>query len=188
MAHSQISSPILPWSQDIYLDALVFAAERHGDQKTPAGFPYVTHLASVAQEVMAALAVEPGRNGTLAVTAALLHDVIEDTATSLEMVAERFGPDVLAAVMALTKNSDLPKERRMPDSLERIQAQPPEVWMVKLADRIVNLGPPPTHWTREKMAAYRAEAETILSALRDASPFLTHRLERRIAEYRFHLK
>ncbi len=169
-----------PWSQDAFLTTLAFAAERHGDQKTPAGFPYVTHLASVAQEVMAALAAEPGRNGTLAVAAALLHDVIEDTATSPEMVAERFGPDILAAVMALTKNADLPNERRMPDSLERIRAQPPEVWMVKLADRIVNLGPPPEHWTRDKMAAYRAEAEIILSALSDASPFLARRLEQRI--------
>ncbi|BAE50501.1 HD domain-containing protein [Paramagnetospirillum magneticum] len=177
-----------PWSQDAFLATLAFAAERHGDQKTPAGFPYVTHLASVAQEVMAALAAEPGRNGTLAVTAALLHDVIEDTATSPEMVAERFGPDILAAVMALTKNPDLPKERRMPDSLERIRAQPQEVWMVKLADRIVNLGPPPAHWSRDKMAAYRAEAEAILSALRDASPFLACRLELRITGYGIHLK
>ncbi|WP_245651024.1 HD domain-containing protein [Paramagnetospirillum marisnigri] len=90
--------PDSPWSQDSFLTTLAFAAERHGDQKTPTGFPYVTHLASVAQEVMAALATEPGRNGTLAVTTALLHDVIEDTATSPEMVAERFGPDILAAV------------------------------------------------------------------------------------------
>jgi guanosine-3',5'-bis(diphosphate) 3'-pyrophosphohydrolase len=108
--------------------------------------------------------------------------LIEDTATSPAMVAERFGPDVLAAVMASTKNADLPKEQRMPDSLERIRGQSLEVWMVKLADRIVNLGPPPAHWTRDKMAAYQSEAETILSALRDASPFLARRLEQRIAE------
>jgi len=172
------------WSQDDFLAALAFAARCHGGQTVPGtGFPYVTHLTSVAQEVMAAVAVEPGRNGTLAVTAALLHDVIEDTQTAPETVASQFGADVLAAVLALTKNADLPKTEAMADSLARIRLQPREVWMVKLADRIVNLGPPPPHWTQQKIAAYRAEAETILAALGEASPLLADRLAKRIAAY-----
>jgi hypothetical protein len=172
-----------PWSQDAFLAALAFAAERHGAQMTPGGLPYVTHLSWVAQEVMAALAVEPGLDGTLAVTAAVLHDVIEDTDTTAEMVAERFGQEVAQAVLALSKAPDLPKERRMPDSLNRIRRQPPEVWMVKMADRIANLGPPPGHWTPERIAGYRTEAGTILTALRDASPFLARRLELRLSLY-----
>lgn len=173
-----------PWSQDRYLAALAFAARAHGDQRVPGtGFPYVCHLASVAQEVMAALAAEPGRDGTLAVTAALLHDVIEDTPTPPEAVEATFGPQVLAAVQALTKRADLPKAEAMADSLERIRHQPPEVWMVKLADRTVNLGPPPPHWTAEKIAAYRAEAQTILAALGEACPTLAARLAARIASF-----
>lgn len=172
------------WSQDAFLAALDFAARRHEGQTVPGtGFPYIAHLTSVAQEVMAALAAEPGRDGTLAVTAALLHDVIEDTPTPPEAVEERFGPRVLAAVRALSKNPDLPKPAAMADSLDRIRQQPTEVWMVKMADRIVNLNPPPPRWTAEKIAAYRAEAETILAALAPASPFLAHRLAARIAAY-----
>lgn len=177
-------SRTISWSQDAFLAALAFAARCHGGQTVPGtGFPYVTHLASVAQEVMAALAVEPGRNGTLAVTAALLHDVIEDTQTEPETVANHFGAEVVAAVLALTKNADLPKAEAMADSLARIRLQPPEVWMVKLADRIVNLGPPPPHWALEKIAAYRTEAENILAALGGASPLLADRLAKRIAAY-----
>ena len=71
----------------------------------------------------------------------------------------------------------------MTDSLERIRRQPPEVWMVKLADRIVNLGPPPPHWTAEKIATYRAEAQTILAALGAACPPLAARLAARIASF-----
>jgi (p)ppGpp synthase/HD superfamily hydrolase len=54
---------------------------------------------------------------------------------------------------------------------------------VKLADRITNLAPPPPHWTPEKIRAYRAEAEGILSALGDASPFLSKRFAERLANY-----
>lgn len=172
------------WSQDAFLAALAFAARRHDGQTVPGtGFPYIAHLTSVAQEVMAALAAEPGRDGTLAVTAALLHDVLEDTPTAPDEVRAAFGPQVLAAVQALTKRADLPKAEAMADSLERIRRQPAEVWMVKLADRIVNLGPPPPHWTAAKIAAYRAEAGTILAALAPASPALAARLAARIAAY-----
>lgn len=180
----KIETATAPWSQDLYLQALAFAARRHGAQAVPGtGFPYVTHLASVAQEVMAALATEPDRDGSLAVTAALLHDVIEDTPTPAAEVESTFGPRVLAAVLALTKNPELPKRDRMADSLRRILEQPPEIAMVKLADRSVNLGPPPSHWTPEKIAAYRTEAQQILDTLGPASPFLARRLAERIAGF-----
>lgn len=173
-----------PWSQDRFLDALAFAARCHGGQTVPGtGFPYVTHLTSVAQEVMAALSAEPDRDGTLAVTAALLHDVIEDTPTLPSEVEAHFGARVLGAVLALTKNPDLPKDRRMADSLERILQQPAEVAMVKLADRIVNLAPPPDHWNEAKITAYGAEAKQILAALGEVSPYLANRLMERITGY-----
>lgn len=173
-----------PWSQDRFLDALAFAARSHGGQTVPGtGFPYVTHLTSVAQEVMAALSVEAGRDGALAVTAALLHDVIEDTPTQPAEVEARFGARILAAVLALTKNPELPKDRRMADSLERILEQPAEVAMVKMADRIVNLAPPPGHWNEAKITAYGAEAKQILEALGPSSPYLANRLGERIAGY-----
>jgi len=57
----------------------------------------------------------------------------------------------------------------MPDSLRRIQTQPPEVWVVKMADRITNLQPPPVSWSRDKIAAYRAQAGVILRELAPAS-------------------
>lgn len=42
------------------------------------------------------------------------------------------------------------KKLQMQDSLRRIKSQPREVWMVKMADRITNLQPPPGHWSEEK--------------------------------------
>jgi (p)ppGpp synthase/HD superfamily hydrolase len=55
--------------------------------------------------------------------------------------------------------------------------------MVKLADRITNLQPPPSHWTPERITSYREEAVEILQTLKDASPHLAARLEEKIERY-----
>lgn len=172
------------WSPDLYLEAIRFAAERHAGQLVPgSGLPYVVHIASVATEVMGALAREPSAHADLAVACAVLHDTVEDTPTTADEIAARFGADVAAGVTALSKNPALPKAARMADSLDRIRAQPREVWLVKLADRIVNLGPPPSTWPADKRRAYQAEARDIHLALADASPYLAARLDARIAAY-----
>lgn len=55
--------------------------------------------------------------------------------------------------------------------------------MVKLADRITNLQPPPADWTPEKIKHYRAEALEIHSALKDTSLVLASRLIDKIECY-----
>jgi len=51
-------------------------------------------------------------NTKLAVQAALLHDVVEDTKTTKEELQEMYGEEVTNAVSALTKNTVLPKEEK----------------------------------------------------------------------------
>lgn len=173
----------MAFSPELYASALEFAARAHGEQKTPKGQPYVVHLASVCMEGIRGLYAEPGRDGDLLVACALLHDTLEDTQTQEDEVLRAFGPRVAAGVRALTKDEALPKEARMADSLQRIRLQPAEVAMVKLADRITNLAPPPAHWTPEKIRKYREEGEEILSALGHASAFLSARFRERLARY-----
>jgi (p)ppGpp synthase/HD superfamily hydrolase len=132
---------------------------------------------------MGALVREPFAHADLAVACAVLHDTLEDTATTTDELAARFGADVAAGVGALSKDPALPAEARMADSLARIRTQPREVWLVKLGDRIVNLGPPPAGWSAAKRRAYQAEARDIHAALADASPYLAARLEARIVAY-----
>jgi (p)ppGpp synthase/HD superfamily hydrolase len=175
------------WSQDLYLEALNFAAEAHGDQMyghaNGAKVPYVTHVAMVAMEVIAALEFDQVVNPDLAVQCALLHDTLEDTNTPYIALETKFGTAVTNGVQALSKNLELPKDQQMQDSLNRIKQQPLEVWMVKLADRINNLQPPPPHWTLEKKRAYQQEARVILQHLGTASPYLAARLEQKIETY-----
>lgn len=172
------------WSQDAYAHAYRFAARAHLGQKVPGTeISYLMHLSLVSMEVIAALGVEGAAEEDLAVRCALLHDVIEDTEVTYGQVAEAFGERVAGGVLALTKDPTLEKSAQMADSLERIRQQPREVWMVKLADRISNLGPPPHYWTPEKIAGYKQEARTIHDALHEASPYLAERLRARIAAY-----
>jgi (p)ppGpp synthase/HD superfamily hydrolase len=120
----------------------------------------------------------------LAVQCALLHDVLEDTPATYAEVAARFGVAVADGVLALTKNKALPsKAEQMADSLTRIRQQPSEVWIVKLADRITNLQPPPAHWDAAKIADYQAESGTILDALGEADGWMAERLRGKIAGY-----
>lgn len=88
----------------------------------------------------------------------MLHDTLEDTGTSYGELEKEFGRDVATGVQALTKRHDLPKERRMMDSLGRIKGCDRAIWMVKLSDRITNMRPAPPGWDSGKKTAYRKEA------------------------------
>ena len=173
------------WSQEKYIRALKYAAEAHSGQTVPGSdLPYIVHVTMVAMEVIAALAHEGGLDGDLAVQCALLHDVIEDAGISYKKLAAEFGLAVADGVLALSKNGDFEsKHDQMQDSLERIREQPKEIWMVKLADRITNLQPPPGHWGVDKITSYREEGREILNKLGEGCPYLSVRLRQKIAEY-----
>ena len=173
------------WDRDLYIKACRFAAQAHQGQLVPGSdLPYLLHLNLVSMEILAVLSAELGHDGDLAIQCALLHDTIEDTDTSYEQIKSRFGVRVAAGVAALSKNTDLDKSLQLADSLHRIRVQPIEIWMVKLADRITNLQPPPIHWTPEKIGRYREEAIEIHTHLQAASPYLAARLASKIQNYR----
>jgi (p)ppGpp synthase/HD superfamily hydrolase len=173
------------WSQENYIKALKKAALAHQGQKVPGTkISYIMHLSFVSMEIIAALNIEPERDGNLAIQCAILHDTIEDTNTTFEQLESEFGAKIANGVLALSKDSSLEKSLQMADSLRRIKQQPQEIWMVKLADRISNLQPPPQHWKEDKIIKYREEAIIIYEALKDASPFLAARLAGKIENYK----
>jgi (p)ppGpp synthase/HD superfamily hydrolase len=173
------------WDRDLYIKACLFAAKVHRGQLVPGSdLPYSIHLNLVSMEILAALSVESGCDGDLAVQCALLHDTIEDTDTTYAQIVALFGASVADGVAALSKNPVLDKSLQLSDSLERIQQQPIAVWMVKLADRITNLQPPPPHWDLAKIRRYRDEALEIHTCLQAASPYLAARLAQKIQNYR----
>ena len=78
-------------------DAIALAARAHAGQRDKAGAPYILH----PLRVMLRLADEAGR------IAAVLHDVVEDTAWTLDALrGEGYSEEVVAAVDALTKRPE----------------------------------------------------------------------------------
>ena len=175
--------------QDYYQKAIRFAGLKHEDQKIPgSNQSYMVHLSNVAMEIILASQHDhefhqPGFDRQFAVQVALLHDVLEDTATTFDEIKSAFGLNIARAVLALTKNEELPMSQQIPDSLARIKLEPKEVWAVKLADRISNMQKPPAHWDTNKMIDYKKMAGIILLQLRGGNQYLENRLHQKIMDY-----
>jgi (p)ppGpp synthase/HD superfamily hydrolase len=173
--------------QENYLKVLEYASFAHGEQKTPKGLPYIVHVTSVVMEVIHAceeskLEVE---KANLAISCALLHDVIEDTHITYDELYVDFSEAIANGVEALSKDKTLEsKQEQMKRSIEMLLEQPYEVQMVKLADRITNLSIPPKHWDNDKKKAYLKEASFILSCLKNSNIYLSARLEEKIENYK----
>ncbi len=179
------------FSQENYIEVLNFAAIAHGEQKTPKDLPYIAHITCVAMEVINACEKSSldEEKANLAISCALLHDVIEDANITYDELYMKFGEKVANGVEALTKDKTMAsKQEQMKDSIERLLTQPYEVQMVKLADRITNLGIPPKHWDNEKIKKYQKEAGLILSCLGNANIYLSKRLEEKIENYNNYIK
>ncbi len=160
--------------------AFAFAARRHVDQrrKGERAEPYVNHLAEVAELVAEA----SGGEDPVLVAAAILHDVVEDTPTSLEEVARRFGPQVAELVAEVTDDTALPSAERKRRQLARAPELSSRARRIKIADKISNLRAlrtsPPRGWDEARKAAYLSWSRAVVDALRGTDP----RLERAFDE------
>ena len=116
-----------------------FAVEAHAPQHRASGEPYITHPLAVAQ-VLAELGLDP-----IAVQAALLHDIPEDTEYSMADVEERFGAEVAHLVDGVTKLSKFSARTHEEQQAENIRkmflamAEDIRVVLIKLADRLHNM-------------------------------------------------
>ena len=113
------------------------AAERaHSGQKRKSGEPYITHPVAVAQ-ILADLGIGPK---TLA--AALLHDTVEDTEYTLEMVRKDFGDEVAMLVDGVTKLDKLKYgDSAQAETVRKMvvaMSKDIRVLVIKLADRLHN--------------------------------------------------
>lgn len=164
--------------------SLLHSGQTYGGQNKGEKIEYINHIGSVVFEIINASKNTLDFDVALAVKCALLHDTIEDTDLSSEELEKDYGKPVLEGVLALTKNTQLERELQMLDSLDRIKAQPKEIWAVKMADRICNLYAPPYYWDQSKKEKYREEAKVIYTYLKDGNAYLAKRLLDKIDLYK----
>jgi (p)ppGpp synthase/HD superfamily hydrolase len=164
--------------------ARAHASQMYGGSRPNEKIPYMVHIGSVLNETLWAAQQTPEINFNLALQCAILHDTLEDTLTTYNQLVPIFGEQVAQGVLALTKNEHLPtKNEQMLDSLWRIKTQPPEIGLVKMADRTANLQEPPFYWNKEKINRYRAEGSLIYEALQHTHAIMAARLHEKIAAY-----
>jgi guanosine-3',5'-bis(diphosphate) 3'-pyrophosphohydrolase len=155
----------------LLLRALAFAAHKHRDQrrKDPAASPYINHPIALAD----VLVNEGGVDDVEVLCAALLHDTVEDTATTPQELADVFGPRIAGIVAEVTDDAKLPKAERKRLQIEHAANLSPAAKLVKLADKICNLRDvavrPPTSWDLARRREYFDWAKRVVDGLRDTT-------------------
>ena len=116
-----------------------FAKEKHGDQLRRSGEPYIIHPVQVAY-TLAELGLDEST-----ISAALLHDVVEDTEVTREELAKTFSEEIAEMVDGVTKLGKLNYTSKEEEQVENYRkmflalGKDIRVIMIKLADRLHNM-------------------------------------------------
>ncbi len=119
--------------------AYALAEAAHADQRRRSGEPYICHPLSVAE-----ILVEMGMDSE-SIAAALMHDVAEDTAVTIEEIRQKFGAEVALLVDGVTKLTQIKfsnVEDRQAENLRKMllaMSQDVRVMIIKLCDRLHNM-------------------------------------------------
>ncbi|MEE2674793.1 MAG: HD domain-containing protein [Myxococcota bacterium] len=156
------------------LQTLHFAADKHRDQrrKDPGASPYINHPIAVAE----LLARQGGVSDLTILQAALLHDTVEDTETSLEELVDAFGSEVGRIVDEVSDDKSLEKARRKQLQIEHAPHLSEAAKVVKLSDKICNVSDvtrePPKGWSLERRREYLDWTEKVVAGLRGTNATL----------------
>ncbi|RBP00801.1 HD domain-containing protein [Rossellomorea aquimaris] len=129
---------LTPKELNVFKSAIEFAELAHFGQKRATGEPYVCHPFTVCEILL------DYKADITTITAALLHDVVEDTDFSIEDIINKFGAQVALIVDGLTKfeKGSINKELYDAWNSEKLlsyAAQDIRVAIVKIADRLHNM-------------------------------------------------
>lgn len=160
-------------------EAYAFAADKHRHQrrKDLRASPYINHPIQIVH----LLTHEGGVEDIPTLVAAILHDTIEDTETSVEELREIFGGDIASIVQEVTDDKSLPQDVRKRLQIEHASALSHQAKLVKLADLISNveetLDNESQVWSYDRRMEYIEWANRVVHGLRGISPVLEKRFD-----------
>lgn len=156
-----------------------FAAKKHKDQrrKDRSKTPYINHPIGVAN-----ILAEEGRITELEILqAALLHDTVEDTNTTLDEIEKLFGKRIRDIVDEVTDDKALPKMERKRLQIVNAPHKSRQAKLVKLADKLYNLRDlcreTPEGWTDDRVQEYFEWAYKVVAGLRGTNEALESQLD-----------
>jgi GTP diphosphokinase / guanosine-3',5'-bis(diphosphate) 3'-diphosphatase len=166
-------------STGLVLKALAFAAHKHRHQrrKDIKESAYIGHPIALAE----VLWNEGKVRDAVTLAAALLHDTVEDTETTLRELRGQFGDEIAATVEELTDVKWLGKRSRKLLQVARAGRAGRRARLVKLADKICNLrdviAQPPAGWSRDRKREYFDWARKVVDQVRGTHPVLERRFD-----------
>ncbi|XP_023330134.1 guanosine-3',5'-bis(diphosphate) 3'-pyrophosphohydrolase MESH1 [Eurytemora carolleeae] len=162
----------------ILMKATNFAAIKHKDQrrKDTEGTPYINHPIGVANYL-----TQAGVTDLDVIQAALLHDTVEDTETTLEELKIHFGEKVASIVAEVTDEKGQEKHERKRLQIIHARHASKEAKLVKLADKLYNIKDLerclPTGWTNERRDEYFKWAAKVVSGCRGTNLELENQID-----------
>ncbi len=166
------------------VDASHFAAKKHANQrrKNIEETPYINHPLEVAQ----LLANTGGIADEDILSAALLHDTLEDTFTETGEIASEFGPVVLGYILEVTDDKSLLKAERKRRKVEHASTMSDGAKLVSLGDRIANLRSvahePPAKWNADRQIEYFQWSYQVFEGLRGTNESLEELFKKEFEE------
>ena len=163
----------------LLIRAIDFAARKHRLQrrKDVEASPYINHPVAL----MSVLCVEAGVCDVEVLSAAVLHDTIEDTQTTRDEISREFGKKIADIVAEVTDDKSLPTKERKRLQIERAPQKSPAASLVTMADKIANLrdiaASPPSGWDLERRQEYFAWAKAVVDKLPGPHPLLRELFE-----------
>lgn len=155
-----------------------FAAVKHKDQrrKDPEQTPYINHPIGVANYL-----VEAGVDDAAVIQAALLHDTVEDTDTTIEELRDVFGSEVARIVAEVTDEKGLVKEERKRLQIIHARNASTKAKLVKLADKLYNITDLerslPENWTVDRRKQYFVWAAKVVKGCRGINSQLEEQID-----------
>jgi guanosine-3',5'-bis(diphosphate) 3'-pyrophosphohydrolase len=166
--------------------ALQFSARKHVVHRRKGGrdVPYINHPIDVATQ----LVTVGGVTDPETLSAALLHDTVEDTDTTSEELEAEFGPVIAGLVAEVTDDPALSSAQRKTRQEIEAPAKSPRARMIRLADKTCNVrdigrAPPPS-WSYERRMEYYAWATRVVAGLRGANAGLERSFDEAVATAR----
>lgn len=159
-----------------YWEALNFALIKYGDLKRKSGdIHYFIHPLRITLILRAAGFSEFDNENIM--IAALFHDLVEDTDTSLSEIENKFGKEIASIVSEVSIPINVEKNK----FLKSLKNASLEARIIKLADRLDNLLDLPLDtWSKNQQKSYAEQAKIILETCGDASSELALRLKQEI--------
>lgn len=162
-----IEAPNGQTRQGLLLKAILFASEKHKNQyrKGANHVPYIHHPLAVMTLLSMAGITDEG-----ILSAAVLHDTVEDTDATIDEISSLFGTSVATWVEEVSDDKGLSKLDRKTHQIERVRAASDAAKLIKIADKISNVFDtcvePPPSWTALDAQGYACWSKKVVEAAR----------------------